>query len=119
MTPAAHKHQSTLPRAFELPEPEDIVAFMSDAETRSALSAAFGGRSPTIHIGGIETAIAYLTNDPSPRNLVVDVSETPNAIDAVDRLADVCKPETFVLAIGETNDIGFYHTLRELGVAEY
>jgi len=119
MKPAAEKRQSTLPRAFDLPEPEEIIAFIRDMETRSALVAAFGGRSPMINIGGIETAIAYLTNDPSPRNLVVDVSGSAYPLEAVDRLADVCRPDTFVLAIGETNDIGFYHALRELGVAEY
>ena len=119
MKSASGKHAHHLPRVFDLPEPEDIVAFIRDAETRSALVAAFGGRSPVINLGGIETAIAYLTNDPSPQNLVVDVSGVSYPVEAVDRLADVCRPGTFVLAIGDVNDVRFYHSLRELGVADY
>lgn len=116
---SAGKKQSGLPRAFDLPDPEDIIAFIRDAETRAALVAAFGGRTPVTNIGGIETAIAYLTNDPSPENIVVDVSGVPYPVESVDRLADVCRPGTFVLAIGDVNDVRFYHSLRELGVADY
>ncbi|MGH7968820.1 MAG: hypothetical protein ACREIC_08855, partial [Limisphaerales bacterium] len=119
MKSAAGKRQNSLPRAFDLPPPEEIIAFIRDAETRSALVAAFGGRSPAVNLGGIETAIAYLTNDPSPQNIVVDVSGVSYPVEAVDRLGDVCRPGTFVLVIGEVNDIRFYHSLRELGVAEY
>ncbi len=69
--------------------------------------------------GDIETAITILAEQPSPRLLIVDISEVTDPVVRVNELAEVCEPNTGVIVIGERNDIVLYRDLRRTGVAEY
>ena len=97
------------------------VAFVQDEVSVKALTIALGAAASdaSIRQGGIEEAIIATAHDPSPRNLVIDLSGTLEPLAALDRLAEVCRPNTRVIALGETNDIRFYQLLRTAGVAEY
>jgi pilus assembly protein CpaE len=101
--------------------PPALAAFVRDEATRAALAAALGldWPSATISLGDVEDAIEHLAGDPSPRYLVVDLANVVEPLPALDRLAEVCAPGTFLIALGEINDVGFYRTLRAAGVADY
>jgi pilus assembly protein CpaE len=69
--------------------------------------------------GDIETATATLAKQPSPRLLIVDISECADPVPRVNELAEVCEPNTGVIVIGQRNDIVLYRDLKFAGVAEY
>jgi len=97
------------------------VAFVQDEVSVKTLTVALGpvASEASIKHGGIEEAIIAIAHDPSPRNLIIDLSGTLEPLAALDRLAEVCRPNTRVIALGEINDIRFYQLLRTAGVAEY
>jgi pilus assembly protein CpaE len=101
--------------------PAATVAFVRDEVSVKTMTIALGpaASEASIRHGGIEEAIVAVAHDPSPRNLIVDLSGTLEPLAALDRLAEVCRPNTRVIALGETNDIRFYQLLRTAGVAEY
>lgn len=73
-----------------------------------------------IKVGPIDDAIDHLTKMPrSPAALLVDVSATPMPLSELARLAAVCEPSVSVIVIGETNDVGLYRNLLEVGVQDY
>jgi pilus assembly protein CpaE len=51
--------------------------------------------------------------------LVVDLTGTAAPLGAVNALADVCTPDTRVVAVGTVNDVALYRGLRALGVIDY
>jgi pilus assembly protein CpaE len=69
--------------------------------------------------GDIEMAIKTLAEHPSPRLLIVDVSEVADPVLRVHELAEVCEPNTGVIVVGQRNDIVLYRDLKLAGVAEY
>lgn len=91
-----------------------------DAEgtIRQSLSTLNVQDADVIH-GDIETAIAALAEQPSPRLLIVDVSEITDPVVRINELAEVCEPNTGVIVIGQRNDIVLYRDLKLAGVAEY
>ena len=68
---------------------------------------------------GIDGAIAALKSRSSPRLLVVDVQGVDDPVARIRDLANVCDPETGVIAVGDLNDIGVYRALKATGVVEY
>ncbi len=69
--------------------------------------------------GTVETAIAALAKQASPRLLIVDLTGIQDPFARIDELAARCEPEVDVVAIGDRNDIILYRQLRNLGVTEY
>ena len=95
-----------------------VVDEATDAALRGGLSEFLG--SLQIRRGGIRAAAKAMESQMSPRVLIVDVSDVPDPVAALDRLAAVCAPDTKVLVIGERQDLGFYREVtRHLGVDEY
>ena len=73
-----------------------------------------------IQSGGIEAAIAYFANSPTPNLIVLESSKTRDAMLAdLDKLAESCDPGTKVIVIGHYNDVLLYRELLERGVSEY
>lgn len=100
----------------------EFLAVVADEATRQAIRAAaaqLGWPSRNVREGGAEAARALLANAPAPALLVVDVGAAVDALTAMDALADVCDVDTRVVAIGETNDIGLYRGLMQMGVSDY
>jgi pilus assembly protein CpaE len=97
------------------------AAFLQDDISRALVAELLkdAARTTLIKQGNIENAIEHIAQDPSPRTVLVDVAGIADPINALDRLADVCMPDTRVIALGDVNDIHFYRMLRSAGVAEY
>jgi pilus assembly protein CpaE len=96
------------------------LVFIRDDQARTVAAEAIGAGTATVsRPGGLEDAVDYLSYDPSPRTLIVDISGVAEPMAALDKLAEVCLPGTRVIAVGETNDIQFYRKLRSAGVTEY
>ena len=73
-----------------------------------------------IQSGGIEAAIAYFANSPTPNLIILESSKTREAMLAdLDKLAESCDPGTKVIVIGHYNDVLLYRELLERGVSEY
>jgi pilus assembly protein CpaE len=69
--------------------------------------------------GTVVTAIAALAQRPSSRLLIVDLSGVDDPVARINELANVCEPNTGVIAIGDRNDIILYRDLKHAGIAEY
>jgi pilus assembly protein CpaE len=99
-----------------------VQVFTRDREAgdtiRQSLSTLNAPDADFVH-GDVETAIKTLAEQPSPRLLIVDVSECLDPVVRVHELAEVCEPNTGVIVIGQRNDIVLYRDLKLAGVAEY
>ena len=60
-----------------------------------------------------------LTRRGWPRFLIVDVGGLEDPMPRINRLSEVCDPNTEVIVVGERNDIVLYRDLKSAGVAEY
>ena len=99
-----------------------LLAFVGDDETEDALHGGLVNIVEGIDIrrGTILHAIKYLAKEPTPRTLVVDISQVANPADELENLARICTPDVRVLVIGKETSIGFYRELvLNMGVAEY
>jgi pilus assembly protein CpaE len=105
------------------PDRPDVFAFVTDSATEAALHDGLAPVCPTgldIRRAKIGAAIAALRKMPSPRTLIVDVSEEEQPLTALDRLSEVVEPDIRVLLIGDRSDANFYRQVtRGLGVLEY
>jgi pilus assembly protein CpaE len=98
------------------------MAFLRDRDSEGVIRQCFsdlGVAKTTVASGDVQSAVAELSRKPSPRLLVVDISEMQDPIDALKHLADVCDPNTGVLVVGDRNDISLYRQLKDVGVVEY
>ncbi len=99
-----------------------FVGFVRDAPSRKAIgmaAAARGWAAPDIREGNLEAAQAHVATMVAPAFLVIDLSDCPAPLGAVDALADLCPEGTRVLAIGTQNDVQLYRGLKALGVSDY
>ncbi len=101
------------------------IAFCETSRTADLIEAVSTDRrmsQATVEInqGGLEAAIAYLQENPTP-NLLILESAAPNAtmVAQIDELASHCDEGVQVMVIGATNDIGLYRQLMARGVSEY
>lgn len=109
-------------RSETAPAATTAQAFVQDPETEAVIRQSFGSVGITgadIVTGNIVTATTALAGRRSPRLLVVDISGLDDPLDRLDALADVCEPNTSLIAVGDRNDIALYRNLRLAGVAEY
>ena len=96
--------------------------FVQDRDSEGILRQALNNlsvRNAEFTPGNIETAIAALAQQPSPKLLIVDVSGIEDPRSRINELADVCEPNTGVVVIGDRNDIVLYRSLKHAGVVEY
>ena len=99
-----------------------VQVFVRDEDSSTTLRQSFGNlnlRDAQFVTGNIETAVEALSHKPSPRLLIVDISGVADPLPHVNELANVCEPNTDVIAIGDRNDIVLYRSLKYAGVAEY
>jgi pilus assembly protein CpaE len=74
----------------------------------------------SIEMGGIEAALARLSNEPSPDLLILDTAvHGGELLRALERLAEVVEPKCKVMIVGGSNDIALYRRLMQLGISEY
>lgn len=102
-----------------------IGAFTISEQARAALETAATDRRMTrvtlgCESGGIDAAIAKYADHFTPKLLIVEVEDPPEILFwKLDRLAEMCPPETIVLLLGACNDVTLYRRLKRSGVSEY
>jgi pilus assembly protein CpaE len=99
-----------------------VQVFTRDREAEGIIQQSLSTlNAPDVDVvhGDITTAIATLAEQPSPKLLIVDVSNVADTVARVNELAEVCEPNTGVIIIGERNDIVLYRDLKLAGVVEY
>ena len=75
------------------------------------------GWAPLAAAGDEEAAIVLLTGE-SPALLVIDLDALGDPIPAITRLAEACRADIHVLALGSGNDAGLFRQLLALGVGD-
>jgi pilus assembly protein CpaE len=98
------------------------LVYVSDENSAGLIRQSFndlGLSNVQFTIGDVRTATAAMAAQPSPRLLVVDISDVDDPVARIGELAQVCEPGTGVIVIGRDNDIRLYRQLRYAGVAEY
>jgi pilus assembly protein CpaE len=96
--------------------------FTTDPESQRVIRQALsdlGLEDFAVAEGNAGTAAAALRTVRSPKLLVVDITGVDDMLAGLRQLAEVCEPDTSVVAIGERNDIVLYRQLRQAGVSEY
>jgi pilus assembly protein CpaE len=102
-----------------------IHVFCENPETDEAMSRAADDRrlaraTTVIRPGGLQGALAFYENQPTPSLVIVESSEGAGPLLAgLDKLAEVCDSGTKVVVVGPYNDIGLYRELIRRGVSEY
>lgn len=100
----------------------ELAAFVSDAATEQVVKSLVQEQVmtfTTVRRGTIRDAIHYLETSLSPAILIIDISGITLPLSEIDRLMNACEPNVVVLVIGETNDIGLFRSLMQLGVSDY
>lgn len=101
------------------------MAFCETSRTASLIEAVANDRrmqqaTVQTQTGGLEAAIAYLVENPTPNLLILESSaNNASMIAQIDELASHCDEGVQVMVIGNTNDIGLYRQLMARGVSEY
>ena len=101
---------------------EIFSAFVCDDETAEALRNSvleMGWAPERIHKGGLHNAVQTLSVSASPQILLVDLSDSPDPLNDINALAEVCEPGTIVIAIGRVNDVRLYRELIASGIHDY
>ncbi len=74
----------------------------------------------SVHMGGIEAAVAHYQQSPTPNLIIIECSLPRDHIIAeLDRLSESCDPGTKVIVMGHVNDVVLYRDLLKRGVSEY
>ncbi|NJO36386.1 MAG: AAA family ATPase [Rhizobiales bacterium] len=99
-----------------------FIAFCADSNTHAAVDRVISEMMlphASIRRGTVKDAIKYLSNHPSPKLLLVDITGSDLPLSDIDSLANVCEPGVSVVAIGERNDCGLFRDLLHHGVTDY
>lgn len=112
-----------LPKPTDRAEPGPaFLATVVDEVTRETARLAagqLGWPDARVREGGALAARAMLRDAPAPGVLLVDTSDSPDPLAAMEALAEVCEPHTRVVALGQANDVGLYRALLRMGVSDY
>ena len=101
------------------------MAFCETSRTASLIEAVANDRrmqqaTVQTQTGGLEAAIAYLVENPTPNLLILESSaNNASMISQIDELASHCDEGDQVMVICNTNDLGLYRQLMARGVREY
>ncbi|MGE0252101.1 MAG: AAA family ATPase [Dongiaceae bacterium] len=99
----------------------DFLAFAADAETRATLSSVASQNWPGADVvkeGGVNEAIAVLTEGTRPQTLIVDFSSSPDPLVDARHLRSLC-PHSTVIGLGATNDVSLFRNLLTAGISDY
>lgn len=102
-----------------------LAAFACTPEGAETLRAVQSNRhmgrvTMTVQDGGLEGAMALCAAHGAPQLLVIETDAAmPELLARLEALAELCDPDTRVLVMGGTNDIGLYRALLRQGVSDY
>jgi len=114
----AAPHERPVPRI-------SIHAFCEYPDTGAALQRAGTDRRLSkahlqVQLGGVNAAIEHYTGQITPNLLIVETKlNGQDALNELDRLAEVCDPATKVIVVGRINDVELYRELMRRGASEY
>jgi pilus assembly protein CpaE len=114
----AAPHERPVPRI-------SIHAFCEYPDTGAAMERAGADRRLskahlTVQLGGVQAAVEAFQGQVTPNLLIVETRlQGKEALDDLDRLADVCDPATKVVIVGRANDVELYRELMRRGASEY
>ena len=106
--------------ATELREP--FLAFVADAQTRASMARVAGEAGwseKEVLEGGPREAVRVLAGIPTPRLLVVDLSDCADPVAELRALAEVCDGDTRLVALGTVNDGDLFRRLIASGIDDY
>lgn len=101
---------------------EPFAAFVRDDATAAILIPIvedYGWQKKRVQKGTLENATRALGIMEPPKLLVVDLEKSKNPADDMSALLEACGDQTFVIALGETNDVQLYRDLIAAGVNDY
>ena len=101
---------------------EPFAAFVMDDQTASVITPiieGYGWPRKRVQRGTLETAIRALGIMEPPKLLIVDLEKSKNPVDEITALSETCGENTFIIALGETNDVQLYRDLVSSGVNDY
>ena len=96
--------------------------YLDDDITGNAIApvlSRYGYAENPVRGGGIEAAITDIASGFKPDLLFVDLGDRPDPRGDIQTLADVCPPDTVVVALGTHNDVSLYRDLIHAGVQDY
>jgi pilus assembly protein CpaE len=100
-----------------------VAAFLIDADSEAVLREGLLAAAPEgliVHRVGSRGASAVLSRMPTPRVLIIDVTDEEQPLSFLAALSEVVEPDVRVLVVGDRQDVDLYRQLtRNLGVAEY
>lgn len=105
--------------------PLTLHAFCDDQSTANAIKRSgsdplLGNATMNIQIGGIAAAWKYYAETRTPNLLIIESRLDGEALLAgLDRLAEVCDPDTRVIVIGHVNDVLLYRELMRRHISDY
>lgn len=106
----------------EMQRRETFTAYVCDEASQRAIQHYIADLSLpncSVHLGGINAAIARCEREASPQALLVDLTDAEPAATKVNQLAEFCDPGVSVLAIGDRNDVSLFRDLMRAGVRDY
>ncbi len=101
---------------------DTLSAFVTDPAAREVIARAVRQRGlaeDAIQEGDITTAIRRLAEARAARIILVELGTAAAAPGQVSALARLLPPETFVIGIGELNDVQLYRRLMDAGLGDY
>ncbi len=111
--------QSGSNKTLKAPE---FAAFVGDSATEQTVNSLIQEEVMTFTVvrrGSCRDAVRFLETSLSPQILLVDISGIALPLSEIDQLMNACEPSVAVLVVGETNDIGLFRNLIQLGVNDY
>ena len=99
-----------------------FMAFVGDEVTRAILlrlAQEMSWPEQSIQEGSIDLAVSMLGDIPTPKQLIIDISEAEDPLAAITTLSEVCDAGTQLIALGQQNDVDLYRGLMALGVQDY
>jgi pilus assembly protein CpaE len=98
------------------------MVYVRDPESEAVIRGCLGDLGTddaTFKTGAVQAAIHDMSGSADLKLLVVDLEGVADPVIAVSALLAACSPATGVIVVGQSNDIGLYRQLLDLGIAEY
>ena len=101
---------------------EPFAAFVRDDATAAILVPIveeYGWQKKRVQKGTLENATRALGIMEPPKILVVDLEKSKDPAEEVSTMIEACGSLTYVIALGETNDVKLYRELIGAGISDY
>ncbi|SRR5690606_23939666 len=100
---------------------DPLSAFVTDEVTKELVArvAKERGWAASVQAGGVSAAARALAVLDPPRILIVDISDSEDAVADVQAINGMLQSETRVIVLGTTNDVEFFRDLVAVGASDY